>query len=1831
MSENTKVERPQNRIIYVEPNDIYGHVNDIPVTPDYTDYCISFDLIVEVVSRMKSNNYAISYEQKDTDDEDNGTKEYVISWRSLYNTNSDDKKAFEEVSFMSGEKVKTDGNEKSYLTTFYTDTHYNDFKNKTIVEGLGVESVNISFESYYAPTVKIRFIDVRGSSLFGREEVLHTDEVLAEDNIWGCFFTFPYPKYKLQVKGFYGKAVTFHLCCTDFRANFNSQTGNYEIDMSFLGYDFGVLADIPMQYLIAAPYCDYSDVSAYWRKHQANDPAWRMSDGGEVKTFKDIKEKIAAAIETYGQNTSEEVLTEDIEVSIVDYERKAVLDQMEEHIIPIETYFKSKQMVSFGGNDNETNLGFGESKQSVQIGKGTTPVIAKFGVIGGDRGFREDISGTTKANEQNKEDGFKKHVTELNELWKLYKERWSETELAKVSIMLVQDNANTSFSGTRLIVDPTTGQIKTLYGSNYNEGVPMTFEERLERDFHLFREAFNKDYETLESIAYQTRSLDTTSGGYNGKQKIQELVGFIPNIGNVFRTLYCHLETFTHMIYRCAKNINAQIENGDRTYDKMGIPVQNTDIDNTNNASNNVIPFPTVYTYKQQSVDDDEDNTADDKVAVDAWVGEIRNPKTPWEEKILIDNLFKAVLKVAKDSNETRQLLNSMTFPVLPCDLNNDGIAGVALDLDPGKLAGYLAIRAAALFGIAGYTDYEAEDAGKMDALNYYEKHLMKEDIIEGVFKKLGNGSKADILYDISLCKGEYATAEKPLPFEVAERVKGANPSRHPFFIEKSGTLRYCYTEDKNSNAFVPIRLSSWRDTLDTILDYEVDDNGSHFNFKTINNHSDILYKQYSEELLKDSDLTDDDRKAYTNDEIFTIYYGGNYSDGSSVSEKVQEIHNNLKDGAININGYTKDSDGNRFSKILKRWKNIDNESFEKTYYQHIQSLYPSLEMLGVDKTKIGFDEDGNMNNGTANNPRWYVDTIVNKNVVLKNGELKYDYKTVDKSQCFTLVPELRVYENNIQPSILNVFTSSYYYMQNDNYIRFADVKEFPYSTREMAAEGMKALLFLLTMDYKADAMTYYLKKNTTASIEQIPLPILLFHGALLWRKRFYEINGRDPIVYKSTADGLQYNVSFKEIAEDEIPIVGFENGMNRGLITANSELSYRKFDSMFGDTDLDDAITNKLIEIFRDFVKSDEWKEIKKNCELKPLSGEYLTYSKFSNLVHAGQNFNEVLKSDYGSEYRSQYIYFAASKGRHGLISILSEENEANEIIKNLYLSKITVQRTTAKFDKRDTSITIQSSTYKKYITSFVKQLEDMCNANDVSSQSNEDVDDESGNTDIKRLMYMFIKNLWDRWFCGSKESDFTCEKYMGNTIFIDSMYRNVYTRIHVNCEILLDLLRENDGKSMVFKFLSDLTTKHHCMFFGLPDYINWDADGISTEKGMEDMFTPMPYSKINEIETMNRYIVMFTHKPSEINDTRNGYKYDSFDIYSHDDKKKEILPTFSKECVGSANKDDKHSMECSRYGYNVPAFGVEFGRQNNAIFKKINVGMQNPVQTEQSINALSMIAERGRGKEERMIFYGQDLYNVFSGYSYTATVEMMGNAQIMPLMYFQLFNIPMFRGAYMIYGVTHTMRPGDMTTTVKAMKMSKFALPWCKEWYSHYYFDDDGTIHEVGDDECGTAIDIPINVDYTKDIVFKVVRDKFGDTYTNGKLYVDDKLLCHTLERNDPGYDNSDSNIKSEAASSKGREAIQTGTYRLTRFHRQDKTHNYYCALINGVIGRDGILIHDGTKPSDSNGCLLVGDKGTDGTLKYNKNMMFQISEIIRVANNNNKKCTIIFSRTT
>ena len=58
-----------------------------------------------------------------------------------------------------------------------------------------------------------------------------------------------------------------------------------------------------------------------------------------------------------------------------------------------------------------------------------------------------------------------------------------------------------------------------------------------------------------------------------------------------------------------------------------------------------------------------------------------------------------------------------------------------------------------------------------------------------------------------------------------------------------------------------------------------------------------------------------------------------------------------------------------------------------------------------------------------------------------------------------------------------------------------------------------------------------------------------------------------------------------------------------------------------------------------------------------------------------------------------------------------------------------------------------------------------------------------------------------------------------------------------------------------------------------------------------------------------------------------------------------------------------------------------------------------------------------------------------------------MMGNVTIQPMMYFQLNNIPMFKGAYLIHNTTHSITAHNMKTTFKGSRIKKVKTPLITE----------------------------------------------------------------------------------------------------------------------------------------------------------------------------------------
>lgn len=94
-------------------------------------------------------------------------------------------------------------------------------------------------------------------------------------------------------------------------------------------------------------------------------------------------------------------------------------------------------------------------------------------------------------------------------------------------------------------------------------------------------------------------------------------------------------------------------------------------------------------------------------------------------------------------------------------------------------------------------------------------------------------------------------------------------------------------------------------------------------------------------------------------------------------------------------------------------------------------------------------------------------------------------------------------------------------------------------------------------------------------------------------------------------------------------------------------------------------------------------------------------------------------------------------------------------------------------------------------------------------------------------------------------------------------------------------------------------------------------------------------------------------------------------------------------------------------------------------------------------------------------------------------------------------------------------------------------------------------------------------------------IKRIYLGDNYTIGKLYVDNKYLCDTLE---PSF------------TAGSHPAVSYGTYQVNLVW-SPKFHRYMLRL--EVPRRSGILIHAGNSVDDTLGCILLGENKSVGRL--------------------------------
>lgn len=134
------------------------------------------------------------------------------------------------------------------------------------------------------------------------------------------------------------------------------------------------------------------------------------------------------------------------------------------------------------------------------------------------------------------------------------------------------------------------------------------------------------------------------------------------------------------------------------------------------------------------------------------------------------------------------------------------------------------------------------------------------------------------------------------------------------------------------------------------------------------------------------------------------------------------------------------------------------------------------------------------------------------------------------------------------------------------------------------------------------------------------------------------------------------------------------------------------------------------------------------------------------------------------------------------------------------------------------------------------------------------------------------------------------------------------------------------------------------------------------------------------------------------------------------------------------------------------------------------------------------------------------------------------------------------------------------------------------------------------------GTKTTYPLTMEST---IF-VKRMIFSDLSTIGELLFDNERLCYTLE----------DTVRKDGVKIHGKTAIPAGKYEVVvsfsnRFQR-------YLPLLLNVPYFEGVRIHPGNTPQDTEGCILVGkmhgvDLVTDSRVAFNE-LFAKIEEAIR-----------------
>lgn len=126
---------------------------------------------------------------------------------------------------------------------------------------------------------------------------------------------------------------------------------------------------------------------------------------------------------------------------------------------------------------------------------------------------------------------------------------------------------------------------------------------------------------------------------------------------------------------------------------------------------------------------------------------------------------------------------------------------------------------------------------------------------------------------------------------------------------------------------------------------------------------------------------------------------------------------------------------------------------------------------------------------------------------------------------------------------------------------------------------------------------------------------------------------------------------------------------------------------------------------------------------------------------------------------------------------------------------------------------------------------------------------------------------------------------------------------------------------------------------------------------------------------------------------------------------------------------------------------------------------------------------------------------------------------------------------------------------------------------------------------------------------------------TYTIGRMFIDGKYFCDTLEDTDRNITQNTPLNRIKSVKITGQTAIPIGTYKVI-VNKSPKFGRNLPRLLD-VPGFDGILIHRGNTDKDTAGCILIGENKVVG--KVINSTKYEIDLVKKLAKENDITITI------